>query len=152
MHEERISAPRMVVGRYGRELRTPNSGDDNGAETLRWLKASLALIIATWRHDLRADLTWMITQIESASSSEWEWQRLRRHVEEADPDFARHLDRLLLGMTPIERKISLLMGLGLPADEIARTLRQPATTVAQIGGRIADRLGPRPSGVDNATP
>lgn len=153
VYEQRITAlERTTEVRYGRELRPIDARDDDGDATLRWLQDRLALIIATWRNDLRADLTRMIRQIESVSSSEQEWERLRKHLERVDPDFGRHLDGSAPGMTTLERKISLLMGCGMPADEIARTLRQPAAEIAHSSGIIVARLTARTSGEAHATP
>lgn len=94
----------------------------------------------------------MITQIESVSSSEWEWQRLRRQLETADPDYGRRLDEISSEMTRLERKVSLLMGLGLPIEQIARTLRQPAGDIEQICAAVSVRLAEQLSGAEHATP
>lgn len=151
-NEQRLKASAREGGRDGREARPLATGVDEPGELPGRLQARLKLIIASWRHDLRADLTWMIRQIESVSSTEWEWQRLRRQMERVDPEFGRHLEEMAVDMSRIERKVSLLMGLGLPAEEIARTLGRTIADIANIESAIAARFSPQTSGVDNATP
>jgi len=105
-----------------------------------------------WRQDIREDLTRIIRQIESVSSSNRDWQQLRMHLQRIDPEIGRLMEGIASGLTPIEQKVSLLIGLGLPTDEIARTVRRPASEITRISTLIADRLQASTRGVDHATP
>lgn len=155
-HTERIVGPGRANRRRGRELETtsPSEAADESI-SMTWTKARLALIVATWQNDLRADLTRMIGQIERVSATEGDWAILQHHLAAVEPDFAEHIEQGYPALTLLEKKISLLMGLGLPVAEIARTLRQKETAVArctrQIQGRLAasQPTGGTPPIIDN---
>lgn len=153
VYEQRYNdLSRTAAVHNGRELRSHDTRENSEDAKLHWLQARLELIIATWRNDLRADLTRMIRQIEAVSSSEDDWIRLRTYLERVDPEFGRHLEGAAPGMSPLERKISLLMGCGMPDEEIARTLGQPAAEIAHSSEIIVARLTAPTSGEAHATP
>lgn len=153
VYEQRFNdLSRTAVVHNGRELQSAGLREDDGDAILHWLQARLELIIATWRNDLRADLTRMIRQIEAVSSSETDWIRLRAYLDRVDPEFGSHLEGAAPGMSLLERKISLLMGCGMPDEEIARTLGQPAAEIAHSSQGIVARLTARTSGEAHATP
>ncbi len=139
-YEQRLRALEEIIQRQGRELQAVNYRQDNSDDSGTWLKVRLGLIVATWQHDLRNDLTRIIGQIERYSSPETEWEILRRQVASAEPEFAAHIEREYPNMTPLERKIALLVGLSMPEREIARMLKMPDNVIALHTANIRSKM------------
>lgn len=139
-YDQRLRALEEIIQRQGRELQAVAYRQDNNDDSGTWLKIRLGLIVATWQHDLRDDLSRIIGQLERISSPETEWEILRRQVASIEPEFAAHIEQEYPNMTLLERKISLLVGLGMPEGEIARMLKKPDDMIAFHTKQIRSKM------------
>lgn len=128
------------VQRQGRELDAVESRLQEQKRSLEALKTQLAVVMGSWRSEVRRDLSGLIREIDSTNDTGAHWEQLRRQVEVAHPDFAAHAARAGAELSPIESKVWMLMGMKLSTSEIATVLNQPVRRIIEYSERISRKL------------
>lgn len=110
--------------------------------SLSSLKASLALMAATWRSEIGLRLSEITGRIQRAGNDDI-WSVLRSGGERLQGEFSRHIDERGPALTELEARVGLLLAMELTAVEIATTLNLSAatieTTCLSIRGKLEQR-------------
>ena len=139
-HQLQLQWLQQEVQRQGRELDAVATKLQEQKRSLEALKTQLAVVMGSWRSEVRRDLSGLIREIDSTNDSAAYWEQLRRQVEIAHPEFAQHAANAGAELTPIESKVWMLMGMKLSTEEIATVLNQSVRRVTESRERIARKL------------
>ena len=139
-HQLQLQRLQQEVQRQGRELDAVETKLLEQKRSLEALKTQLAVVMGSWRSEVRRDLSGLIREIDSTNDTGAYWEQLRRQVERAHPDFAAHAAQAGAELTPTESKVWMLMGMKLSTSEIATVLNQPVRKVTEHSERISRKL------------
>lgn len=139
-HQLQLQWLQQEVQRQGRELDAVAIKLQEQRLSLEALKTQLAVVMGSWRSEVRRDLSGLIREIESSNDTRTHWEQLRRQVELAYPDFADHAARAGAELTPMESKVWMLIGMKLSTAEISAVLNQPVGRVSETRERITRKL------------
>jgi hypothetical protein len=139
-HHLQLQWLQQEVQRQGRELDAVAMKLQEQKRSLDALKAQLAVVMGSWRSDVRRDLGSLIHAIDTANDTRTQWEQLRRQVDLAYPDFARHAANVGAELTPMESKVWMLMGMKLSTAEISTVLAQPVRRITECREDIARKL------------
>jgi chromosome segregation ATPase len=139
-HQLQLQWLQQEVQRQGRELDAVTTKLHEQKHALDALKAQLAVVMGSWRSDVRRDLGSLIREIDATNDTRLQWEQLRHQVDIASPDFARHAATVGAELTGIESKVWMLMGMKLSTAEIANVLQQPVARITECRERLSRKL------------
>ena len=139
-HQLQLHRLQQEVLRQGRELDAVATKLHEQTRSLDALKTQLAVVMGSWRSEVRRDLSGLIREIDSTNDNASHWDQLRQQVEIAHPEFAEHAATIGAELSPIESKVWMLMGMSLSTAEIATVLNRPEQRIDEYRERIARKL------------
>ncbi|HVK40752.1 MAG TPA: hypothetical protein VNA88_19620 [Candidatus Kapabacteria bacterium] len=109
-------------------------------QALEHLRVQLAVMMGSWRGDVRRDLGGLIRTIDATNDTRVQWERLRDQVQTTSAEVATHALGAGVELTPFETNVWMLTGLKLSESEIASVLDQPVRAIIECREQINLRL------------
>jgi hypothetical protein len=128
------------VQRQRNELDEVESVLTEQRQALEHLRVQLAVMMGSWRGDVRRDLGGLIRTIEATNDTRAQWELLRDHVQTTSAEIASHELGAGVDLTPFQSNVWMLTGLKLSESEIASVLDQPVRAITECREQIDLRL------------
>jgi DNA-binding NarL/FixJ family response regulator len=140
-YESRLEQLEAEIRRQREVIAAIDSRLGSQDNSLASLKANVALMVASWQNEMSQRIAELSRQLGSLDQENEGWTVLRRQVESAHGDFARHIDGCSPALTEIETRVCLLVGMELTTGEIARTLNLSEQTIEKLYRELQGKLG-----------